>query len=284
MAYDLDTDGVTQGLLGDYLDCRQRTAFRIEGWRKDQLKDSLVYGSLAHEAFEAIHSGQDPALVIEQYIPESGADYPNLEAMKTQLLTLMPAYEKYHRIRDRRKKTLAVEEKFDVAFGDYKLRGKIDWAYVLSSELWIADHKTKAQISTDSLQHSLLTNLQIQFYWISAQIVFDRQVAGFMYNIIRRPMHKTVNAFEDDLRKRPEHFFDNRWEIRLNKKEFKVAEKELQYKLDEFKMWLDGDLATFRNGAACTGRGWHCQYLPICAARDYTGFVQSDVIFPELED
>ena len=284
MAYNLYTDGVTQGLLGDYLDCRQRCAFKIDGWRKEQLKDSLLYGSMAHEALEAIHSGQNPTPVIKEYQPETGEDYPNFDAMKEQLAVLMPAYVKYHSIRDRRKKTVAVEEKFDIEFGDYKLRGKIDWAYTIGKELWIADHKTKAQISTDTIQHSLLTNLQIQLYWIAAQILFDRPVAGFMYNIIRRPTHKTVKAFEDDLRKRPEHFFNNRWEIRLNKREFKVAEKELQYKLDEFKAWIGGELATFRNGAACTGRGWSCAYLPICAARDYTGFVHSDVIFPELED
>jgi len=286
--YNLNDDGTTQGLLSDFVDCRERTRLRLQGWRRLLLKDAMLFGDIGHEALGAdlIDDKWQDALEAYLHLHAGRArDQQTLETYISQLEVLMPAYLRFHAKRDRKKKTIAVEQIFEVDFHGFKLRGKMDWIYKLGRAFWFSDHKFKAQIQEDVLQNAMRVDYQIRLYWLAIEIIYGEKVAGFVYDIVRRPQHETVEALEADVVKRPQHFF-KRYEIRFQRKLFKEIKAEILADLQDFEKWLPGrgSLPRRRNPKACVGRGWHCQYLQVCARGDFSGFEKSDVLFPELEE
>lgn len=89
-----------------------------------------------------------------------------------------------------------------------------------------------------------------------------------------------IQRCADDVRERPEHYF-HRFRVAITPQEMRDAEANLGAIIDEFVRWHDGELANYRNGAACRFP-YPCRYLDHCSSGDRDGLVTRAQVFPEF--
>jgi hypothetical protein len=313
-------DGVTQSLITTWKRCRVAARFYLHGWRANELKQTLAYGSFWHKLLEELYikikHGVPRETLVATHFEEVAQDWvksrktwtSSMELSTVHLLVakaraLWPGYCAHWADDFDPGKWYSLEAKFDVELEGYRLRGMIDGVMVIevkvrgktTTEVWLLETKTKGQI--DKAMADLLTfDFQNGFYITAAEILLadilqGKEIKGVLYNIVRRPMHKLADGeslpqftarIAADVAKRPDHFF-MRSEIIYPKVERKQFKRELLWQLEEFKAWLDGGLYTYRGQpAGCQGK-FHCDFLKACASRRMIGFTQHGRLFEELE-
>lgn len=215
---------------------------------------------------------------------------------------------------DLKKDWIEVEKVFNVQFGDkWHLKGKRDRAFKKGKEIWIQEDKTSSRISEEELDLRLSFDAQSLFYNVAKRLEIIEEggnpdaVKGVMYNIVRVPgqrwkqVKKDVNGkklktprlesdkellerIRQEIKEEPEHYFF-RYEVGFPTEAVFEYTEELKAKLHEFKLWLEGKLATYKNESHCTGR-YRCEFLPVCASggKSFDGFSKSRVLFRELEE
>jgi hypothetical protein len=87
---------------------------------------------------------------------------------------------------------------------------------------------------------------------------------------------------QGEIIKDPDHFF-KRYEIVYSHEDFQRFEYELMSKLAEFRAWLHGELPTYRNEKACTGK-FNCPFLTACSTGSMVGYAKRKRMFEELEE
>lgn len=216
--------GITQGLLGRYLCCKERFRLQvIEGLKpQDKFESRMEFGNMWHVCEESLageirHFGeligttaQEDAL--RDYVEVLHRRYPmqrvDVDHWADKCRTMFPLYVEHWRTHPDVKDRTPVfqEQTFDVPYRlpsgrTVRLRGKWDSVDIVSKNkaaaFWLQENKTKSDINELRIGRQLAFDLQTMLYLValiqdSAQAAQDRSppVAGVRYNVVRRSAHK----------------------------------------------------------------------------------------------
>lgn len=219
--------GVTQGLIGNFLTCRERFRLKaVEGWRaNDHFSHRLEYGTIWHlmEEAHARHAQGEgtpdndfsSALAVANEAAQSYAGrlcrrYPTEQAEVVKWLNVakvqFPLYLAHWaaRLEPERVTHLEQEGLFDVPYTlpssrVVRLRGKRDGVDLLgngaTSRVYLFETKTKADVNETRLKRQLTWDLQTMLYLTAMTVqqqaggtTWPAPVAGVRYNVVRRPL------------------------------------------------------------------------------------------------
>jgi len=323
-AYNFETDGVTQSLLDTFMRCRKASFWTLNRWQSRRISMPILFGNLFHYASEwyydrqvkgkkaklstavqiAIERNEEDLLPLKNAGP--GIWYleaeKELERAEAVLEVLFPAYIDHYAKKSKRIVWEAAEHEFNVPV-EFKhprlgvpvrtrLRGKLDGVFYVKKNLWINDIKTKSRLEEPYLLDLLTLDLQVSFYVMVAEIKYGTKLAGFQYDMVRRPelrltQRETLSQYQqriaDDIKKRPVHYF-KRPPITLNNEDRARFRGDLIELLAEFYDWKEGLVPTYHRTCSCMTRYGPCRFLPLCARGDFTQFTQRNKFFPELEE
>jgi hypothetical protein len=285
-------DGVTQSLLGTFVDCPQRAKYQLDGWEPKREKASFKRGSIVHNALYHFYSG----LAIDKPISRdaflSYIDCGEDDDMHSRLGPLLTRYWDFAQ-HDTTMKWHTIEREFATRFKKkFLLRGKWDGEFEdPSGKPWLLETKTMSRISEDNLLDQLLTDGQLWFYYLARQSLYGVPPAGVLYNILRYPGHrrKVDETWEEfsrrihgDILFRPEHYF-KRLTVTFDTEQVKVYTEDLRRKLVQMRRWTTGRSGTIRNTRACFG-AYTCDYVDACVRCSMAAYTQTRKPFPELEE
>lgn len=189
-----DVDGITQSLLGRFLECRERFRLKVvEGLVEDEgFSRPLEFGNFWHAAEEARLAGQPWDAAIKRYRLLLERRYPNdtTEIFKWYNVckTQFPIYLKYweHHKDEKAAKPILEECSFKVPYGLPSgrvviLRGKWDALRLLGfgkskrPAIYIKEHKTKGEIDEEGILKTVAWNLQTMMYQIALRECADQE-------------------------------------------------------------------------------------------------------------
>lgn len=318
--YNFKEDGVTQGLLLMWMQCRKKTELFLQGYSpKEVTSESLNYGEICHAILEVVYKKvmkgkltKPPSkfalkkiitLVERDWYENHSRPSRNLIEMVEKALAMsesvLSSYFKYWSKDDfSSARWRLVEKEFKVPYlcttkkgkGIFTfLRGKIDGA-VARKSLRLFETKTKSRINEINLLDTLWYNFQVRFYVRILAQLLKEEVTGCVYNVIRKTSlvqkaNETLSNYiarvNTDLIKRPDFYFI-RYELSINKTDKLDFEFQLQDIIREFYMWWKGILGTYQNTNQCTNEYGRCWAIPVCSYNEYSDFIQRDKIFVEL--
>ena len=298
-AYSLEADGLSQSLIQTCMTCPRKFLFRINGYTsKAPMSSAITFGNIMHEALEMLYRdvGYDRCNLhgIDEIIEKACTSFPSddTEIHKAKSTALLEEYVNIYRSDFNGKSFIELEREFDLPYstGDLKVmrRGKIDGVFETKGKLWLIEHKTKSRIDEDGLMLQLSFDFQNLFYVTVAEELYQKEVAGVLYNVIRTPEHRqghgeSLEEFTQrlgkEIRKAPDHFF-KRYEVPYTQKDKQEFIIELNYKLNTLRRFFS-DGCFFRNQNACDSKYGTCEFLTACATgRMIT--LKKDKLFPEL--
>jgi len=310
MKYKL-SDGVTQSILGNFVQCRELAFKTLNEWEKPGVSRPMEWGNIFHRLDQLwceeirrqqllkrknikINTGKiftDYEAEYRKVALKSGTDMAIVEEDFAMAEPVWDHYTYYWEREEYKRKWLGLESTFDVQFAGYRLRGQRDGVFEIhkKASLWLKETKTKGKISVDSILAALGFDFQNLFYITASEVETGRKIKGVLYNIVRRPglkrgkdsLTEYCNRIFDHIEADPEHYF-KRFEITYSKEVVEdFQQNELPAKLHEFYMWLNGKLPTYKNQRACMGQ-WYCQFLKACGQRNMRGYKQTAKLFREL--
>lgn len=313
--YNIEKDGITQGLLANWMDCRVKALYFLQGWSPKSPNMALTYGSVVHEVIGNVYedimnkklkdmpSKQQTMKYISRveklWIAENPrADKKTREFMELALLiaeATMPAYFDYwHKdIKDFKWQELENEFYLPFALPDGRkthLRGKLDGVYK-SPKLWLMENKTKSRLDESTLVDYLPFELQVMFYILSLILKGNGIPKGVLYNIIRRTalkqgkkesMPQFAKRCSEDIIKRPDFYFI-RLEVSIGQDDLEMFSKELFAMIKDFYDWYEGKIGHYRRSGACEGKYGRCDYLGACNGR-FNALTKRKQVFNELEE
>lgn len=342
--WDLERDGVTFSMLSKFVGCRERFRLSaVEGWTSRAFAVPLEFGSCFHNCLEFLQDGGRPENLYEvtEAYKHSKLKDPNnalndedsieLERLLGTVEIVVLKYMEYwnevpsfqqgkRRAYDRDFKYLYQEETFNVSHilptgRNIRLRGR--WDAVLrhpfSGSPVLQENKTKGMIDEQGLLEGLKKDLQTQFYLWTLYLTLGKIPTHILYNVIRRPglrprsgepLKDFLNRVDEDIDKRPSHYF-MRWVVDIERKDLEdfvertlnplllqVSEWWDSVKHDPFSPWTlqDGgpnllhyerpygiyDSTMFGNG-----RG---EFFDVLYQNNFKGYFQRTEAFPELID
>lgn len=315
--YDVERDGLTQGLLQMWKDCRERARLFLQGWSKKEASMGLTYGSILHgvleKGYKAISGGilktipnQKQVLVwIRMTEQEWERDNPRADKKAIEFKELacliaeatIPFYFEYWRKDFKDFRWLALEKGFNLPYAlpdgrKTLLRGKMDGVY-RSPKLWLFETKTKSRINEGTLLDILPQDFQVLFYYSALHKIYKEIPAGVKYNIVRRiqleqrkkeSLREFAKRCVEDIQKRPEFYFI-RYEIALDKQDMEKFEKELANQIWDFYYWLKNPLTChYKNPGQCETKYGQCNMLSLCAVQRPHLYEKRKTVFRELED
>ncbi len=303
--YSIEKDGISQSLLGAFQCCRQRFVFMLNRWQKIGGDAVFEFGNIYHEMLDqAFTAGKAPSNKVLHNRMNKYAKIRRKELSVVALETfrdkldmaemILQEYFKYYAEDFENLKIIKPEQLFRVRFKGALLRGKKDlrFAYIKNLiKIWLMEHKTKGRVDSEILESILNFDLQNLFYITADDIEYGSDIQNVLYNIIRNPGHKRksgeslkeyIHRIRLDIHARPEHFFI-RYQCPYSPASKARFKRELEYKLNDVKAFLAGDLKLYRNELACK-TPFRCTYLDACASGNMVGYVQQKLLFPELED
>lgn len=314
--YSIENDGITQGLLYTWMECRQKARWHLLGWSAKGTSMALTYGTVVHAILENIYgdvqrgmNGLPNSIGIQKYSAKIEkqwrkenplADKKTLEYLETSLLiaeATMPVYFEYWErdIKELPWKRLEQEFKVPYILSDGRetiLRGKLDGVFG-KKDVWLFETKTKSYIQEADLVDMLPFELQVNMYMWVLKKLHKQTPKGLLYNMIRRvgleqKKKETVQQYSArcvaDMRKRPEHYFI-RLEVSMGSQDFARFEMEMESMIKDFYDWWQGRVGHYKNPGACINKYGRCKYLTACAAGKITSqYEKRKQVFRELED
>lgn len=306
------SDGITQSMLASFLECRQKSRFKLDGWQTgNSTSHSMDRGNLIHSLLEGYYGHErtfNPSLIWNQEIEHWKSNLPittnpkdTIETL-SQVGALWPAYCKYWDTKDSRLIWKnRCEEVFNVNFNGFRLRGKFDGVPILHTPpnkvnpnhhmaRYLFETKSKAYIEEQGLMDQLTFDFQ-NLYYLTALETMGTPAVGVIYNIIRKPLLKKGKAESDlefservaeDINLRPSFYF-KRYEISYTQRTLLDFQGDLLKILTEFKSWIEGKLPTYKNTTACVGKGnMKCEFLGACSSGTLIGYKRDRILFREL--
>jgi hypothetical protein len=302
-------DGVTQSILGDWQDCRERSRLKLNLWASFKTKDALIFGGLwhwlMHQSYDLIRTqGQVYGLdsLLEQWCAENASVMADAQEMEKMLAWAEALYDPYWEfwVEDFDRDWLSLESTFDVEWQGFRLRGQRDGVYNVAGRKrkgrptpkpkpWLLETKTAGQINPDTMEEVLAFDFQNLYYVTASEAELGQPIAGVLYNMVRKPQlrQKKGESFaeyavrmKEDVRERPKFYF-HRFEVAYSKQRKEQFAGELHQKLVLFREWVVGKRATYKNEGACRKR-WNCEFIGACAQGSMSGYTQSSILFSEL--
>lgn len=317
--YDIERDGITQGLLYKWLECRQEARWFLKGWSGKKIGMGMTYGNVIHGVLELVYL--DVQMRRLTAIPDKGrirryiqviekqwhkenpnADKYVLEYLELSLLiaeATLPLYFDYWKKDMKEIAWKKVEQEFRMPYTlpDGRktfLRGKMDGVFA-QKNTWLFETKSKSRIEQEDILDMLPFELQVNIYLLVLRWMEQKLPAGVLYNIIRRiglekkeketPVEFSKRCI-DDIKKRPQFYFV-RMRMPVTDQDLYRFEAEFQDMLTDFYDWFQGKAGHYKNPGSCIGKYGRCTYLSACAAGQkgkMAGYVKRTVLFRELED
>lgn len=214
-------DGITQSLLGRFLECRERFRLQVvEGLREDEgFSRPLEFGNLWHTAEEAHLGGKSWEEAVRKYRRGLDLRYPNdaAEVMKWYKVctTTFPIYLKYwSKHKDESKaKPILEETSFAVPYTlpsgrQVLLRGKwdalrsLDIGKTSKQGIYIKEHKTKGQVDEDGILKTVGWNLQTMLYQVALRECHTRGIGPYP-EFAQKADKKVISQYANAIRKLP---------------------------------------------------------------------------------
>jgi len=220
-------DGVTQSLLGSWMNCRMHSRNTLKGYRLKRPNDAFLYGSCTHYLHEMLidkiiynikknesnseiyfRNLTNIKLWVAEHLRNFAKTYPDyrlFEPQKAEDLCSDAAVIFCYYIKSQIKileklKWIKAEHKFNVPFnangpGNYPtekpiiLRGMIDGVFrnPKTNKLWLLETKTKSRMNEDTLMDTLMADFQSFVYMIAIHELYGEYPAGVLYNVLRKP-------------------------------------------------------------------------------------------------
>jgi len=292
---------VSQSALSRFLECKKKAKLVMEGWIPKKSSRALRYGSLFHAALEAAtvafnQTGKPPtfeaickgvATYIKQW-EEENPDLMKIKAVKEEMLydielvkVQMKHYvQHYVSDFDGSKKWVALEHKFEIPYNGIMLFGYIDSMYEEKKDIYILESKTRGRVS-DDIVDLLHTDFQTFYYLHGVLLATGRFPKKLVYNIAVKFGGKVkigetpamfAARFETELKDEPSKYF-RRIPTLITKEEYAAWVKNtLDPMLQDYKAWREGNAPSYCNTTNCEGKYGSCDYLPICALNDFSGY------------
>lgn len=309
-SYSLGTVGLSQSLLGAWQTCPRRFLFALNQWKNPAQERNFGYGSMIHEALDAIYTAAAEGnkdlrflsglglKAIDAFIFPAVFKADEAETLKAIGEAIITNYLKFYAADFRDLRFDRPERIFAQRFAGAMLRGKIDGRFRdKNGGRWHIEHKNLSRISEDVMQKKLSFDLQNLFYLIADEIEFPgEEVSGVLYNVLRRPdLRKEmpigqIRKYVSDLiEKDPKHYFI-RWEIPYTRDDRAQFRAELSVKLDRLgqnigacRLYGASALSMFyKNECACEAP-YPCAFLDACASGTLVGFEKTKTLFTELQ-
>lgn len=307
-------DGVTQSMIGDWQLCRQKLAYQLEGYqKKGGISKALRWGTLIHAGLEALYksirqgaSPTEAVLAINMAVEKqtakdvkvaySAENVVEIERDCVVAQVLLSEYVDWWGEDDFQREWLDVEGTFDVNFKGYRLRGKLDAIYANMKKRLVKplETKTSSRIVEQNLLLALGFDFQCLIYYEAVKLFLDKKylkyLQGPLYNILRTPGLRQkkkeseadfIQRITEDIQQKPDHYF-YRFDLSFDKETIDRFNEELEARLTEYHMWLDGELATYRSEKRCI-LPYQCEFLELCAG-DNTPYDKNRKLFRELEE
>ena len=300
------SDGVTQSILKDFLACRVRARYKLEGWRSLKPREALSFGSYFHgllqDAYESIRAGSGVPkfeTVSDDVISREAPALRNLETFEALVVKAEVLYEEYFNFwqDDFKRNWTAIEKLFNVDFRGYNLRGKRDGAYVVGKKRpkpWLLETKTTSGVNEEALDLGLPLDFQLLLYLTATEIESGEKLGGALYNVVVKPGQNFTGSF----RKKPETLglfatrvreavqadpakYFRRYEVTFSAKAKKAFAEELAVILDDYADWFRGGAPEYKGYGACYQK-WACEYLPVCSSGGDLAGYDKRPLFEEL--
>ena len=223
--WDLYRDGVTQGLLANFLLCPEKARLAsVEGLSMIRTGGALAFGSLVHDVLDEVYSSAmrkkdakdwtkfnlavlDVALRNKEKqdrdainSKDKGSDVEALQMLEENFGMaegILPGYLEKWKEDFEGAEWIALEQTFatEITFeldGEMitlVVRGKRDGVFrsKKSHQLWLFETKTKGRVDEDSIMDRLMFDLQVMLYLWSLWKDYGVVPGGVVYNIIRKP-------------------------------------------------------------------------------------------------
>lgn len=298
--WQVEKHGISYSMLEDWMTCRQKAWFRINGIRPMGVAEPLIYGSIVHSILSRIHKfvkeqhGVPKRELVEKWVEESHEEWvaknPRSSAQALEIAELstlqasaiMPQYVKHWEKDLLRFKWITIEELVKAPFNGTTINAIIDaLTEDRKDQLWLHEHKTHSRISEGTLVDRIHFANQTLIYALVVQILYNRIPKGVYYNVVRRPSIKPkkgqpLNVFakrlEEDVAERPDFYFV-RFEVEIDEEDVARLSRELQTAIGEIQVWQTGS-THYRNTSQCEGKYGACPFLKICGNNDWTGYVK----------
>lgn len=314
--YNIEKDGITQGLLSTWRNCRESAWRFLQGWSPRKTNMPFTYGNIIHAIIEKIYRDMQKKILtkipdkkkINNYIScverqwEKENPRASVELLKQKeesfliAEAIMPIYFDYWHKDFEEMPWLGVEQEFNnkIILKDGRktaLRGKVDGVYKKNG-IWLFETKNKSRIDESTLVDVLPLDFQNKFYLYNLVLNHVGIPSGIKYNIIRRTQmeqgkKETLKQFSQrltkDILKRPDFYFI-RYEIGIDKEELELFSIELMGQITEFYDWWDEKIAHYSNPSQCETKYGRCWALSICSGQNFNQYIKRERVFRELED
>lgn len=311
--YSLEKDGITQGLLCSWRDCREKASLFLQGYTQNKTSMGLTYGTIVHsileKAYRSISKGEIKNFPTEKQVKhwvsivEKEWEKENPRASREELSNketscliaeaTLPSYFDYWRKDFKELKWLSIEEEFKIPYENKTLlRGKFDGVYERKGKLWLFETKAKSMIREGVLVDTLPMDFQVNFYLYCLKRIYKRIPAGVKYNVVRRigleqrkkeTIKQYVKRCVEDVESRPEFYF-LRFESIISNEEMNKFEEELKKQINEFIFWFKTKDNHYRNPNQCETKYGACWALGLCSGSSVHLYSKRKTVFKELED
>ena len=315
--YDYKRDGITQGLLAKFMNCREETKLFLQGWStKGAQSGALIYGTIVHTILEKVYvdiskgktkspitsvalEGYGKIVKKLWYDENRSANNDARQLFETSLviaLSTLPHYfRKWWRDDTARIKWVKLEQEFRIPYKTKtgyttSLRGKIDGVFN-SPGLRLFETKTSSVVNEGNLIDTIGFGLQVNFYLYVLKKLYGKTPAGVLYNVIRKPSSdiRSKESLKDygeriaeDIQNRPDFYFI-RYEVTITPSEQKEFEVQLESMISDFINWCEGRVPNYRNTGQCITKYGRCPYLNICSSQMFNMYEKRKTVFRELE-
>jgi len=295
-------DGVTQGLLADFLECRQKCMYRMMGFEPaGETSKALVVGSAIHDALEKARRRLRPGAVLSD--GEAEGIVSALEVVEaaegrvtehsayawTLAWALLQPYFQFYCVDDRKIEWVELEGEFCVEqdvfpYANFCFRGKFDGVFrSRGSKLWLLETKTRSIVDGEGLSESVGFNHQVMFYLNALKMMSGEMPGGVLYDVIKKPAlrvkkSETLQEFgcrvRRDATENPDKYFF-RFEVPVDAGAMAIYRLELRGLLEDFVLWYEeGCWPHYRRTAACLGKFGRCKYLRMCDTGSSDGYTR----------
>jgi len=306
--FDLGITGMSQSLWDMWCGCNRKFLLHLNGYRNPKKVFNTNFGSMSHDVLDKVYTkGDIPRRnQISKYISgfiegELKTNTPmtmqqlEIDAAKCEG-TLVPHFDHYRKDFSN-KNFIGVEKYFETKYKNIKIRGKIDAQYIsliADKSKWNMEHKTKGQISENTLLIHLNLDFQNLYYLLADEMMKGKTPYGTNYNVIRNtqakplkgePLNMYMKRVEESIRKNPSHTF-KRWEIPYTSRDHTQFRNELDIHIKDIKHKQNKPVAP--NRFSCT-KPFACPYLEACAFDNCKSLTQEtgsleERLFPELKE
>ena len=271
---------VSASSLMDFLTCRQRARFRLDGWRLKVEMPQRAYGTLLHDCLawgyrwcrktRAKGVNQDKIerglrTVVQLWINAQSGGIEKLFELGEVACVLIPLYFEHWYSAEVPKGQ--AELRFDAKLWGVPVRGRVD----LLLDHVIYETKTMSRIKPNDLVLQAELSLQNRFYTLALNTTPHGPIKSLVYDIIRKPqlhrgkaesLNEFVERVQADIERRPTWYFQ-----RISMTTAREPEKirwSLRQAIKEYRLWREGKLSTYQNTCSCVG-DFVCDFAEVCA-------------------